>query len=74
MDNITANKLRTEIMKDCFNSKIGEDDIRIGLSKRHAGYFTVIIKKELFENECVKSKISGLGTYDSEDKNFLIID
>ena len=73
MNNIMANNLRTEILKDCFNSKIGEDDIRVGLSKRHIGYFTVIIKKELTQNVYVKSKIKGLETYYSEDKNFLII-
>ena len=71
MENIIANKLRTEIIEDC---KIKENHIRIGLSKRHTGYSTVIIKKELFENKCVKSKIKELKTYDSEDKNFLIID
>jgi hypothetical protein len=74
MDNITANKLRKDIMKDCFKNKIGEEDIRVSLSKRHTGNFTIIVKEELLQNECFSDKIKGLSTHDSEDKKFLIVD
>jgi hypothetical protein len=59
-------------MEDCFN-KINEDDIRVGVSKRHTGLFTVIIKREL-QNECIKSRLKRLEAHDSEDKKFLIVD
>ena len=69
-------------MKDCFNNKIGEDDIRVSLSRRHTGKFTIVIKREIVKDKgkddgilkCIKSKLKGLDMHDSDDKAFFIFD
>ena len=73
-----ANRLRKEIMKDCFNDKIGDDAIRVSLSRRHTGKFTIVIKNEVVKDDgilkCIKSKLNGLDVHDSDDKAFFVID
>ena len=82
MDNQKANGIRLMILSDCFNNRINESTIMVGVSERHiGGQFTVVIDKAAIKNQeldCIKNKIRQLkmrlDIHESKDMKSLIID